>query len=178
MSFELIESKTLGTAQASIEFTLIPSTFTDLVVLLSSRNSGASNDNEITRLRFNTDTGNNYSWRRLMGTGSGVDSVAASSTDYILGSRTPNNGRTANTFDNAQFYVPNYTSGVAKSVSVDFVEENNATAAFQGIVAGLWTGTTAINSIQISIITGNYVVGTTASLYGVLKGSDGIVTTS
>jgi hypothetical protein len=44
---KLIESKTLGTAASSIEFTSIPQTFTDLVVLVSSRQTGDSGGSQI-----------------------------------------------------------------------------------------------------------------------------------
>jgi hypothetical protein len=61
---------------------------------------------------------------------------------------------------------------------VDTVSENNATAAFQRIIAGLNNSTAAITSINFFPSSGNFVAGSTISLYGITKGSDGIVTTS
>jgi hypothetical protein len=174
---KLIESKTLGTAQASIEFTSIPQTFTDLVVFQSCR--FASNAGDID-MRFNGST-TGYSMRILYGSGS-ITGAATDSSAYLvwsgIGSRST---YTASTFGNSMVYIPNYTGSTAKSVSVDGVNENNSSTAFQVISAGLWTGTAAITSIAFSGVAsgaGNFEAGSTISLYGVLKGSDGIVTTS
>jgi hypothetical protein len=166
---KLIESKTLGTAQASIEFTSIPQDGTDLVALVSPRSDGVGSGITLT---FNT--GGTYSRRRLYGTGSGVASDTAADELFLS-----NNGTTANTFGNSIVYIPNYTGSTAKSFSVDSVTENNATAAFQMIVAGLWSETGAITSVKFTAAGGaNFVAGTIISLYKVTKGSDGIVTTS
>jgi hypothetical protein len=171
---KLIESKTLASSQASIEFTSIPATFTDLVILISSRVDGANGTLEI---YFNTDTTNaNYSYRRLAGDGSIAYTNSGSNSYFAYAN---GSGQTANTFANGNIYIPNYTSTVAKSLSSDVVQENNATSADQFITAGLWTGTVAINRVFIRpAVSANFVSGTIVSLYGVLKGSDGIVTTS
>jgi hypothetical protein len=174
---KLIESKTLGTAQASIEFTSIPQTFTDLVVVVSARwNSGTGTAG----IRFNaSDTG--YSWRWLNGDGSTASSLSASSNTGNIGDF-PANTTTSNTFSSHSIYIPNYTASQNKSFSVDTVTENNATSnAFQQIVANLWSNTAAITSLSLLTYNNgglNLAVGSTASLYGILKGSDGIVTTS
>jgi hypothetical protein len=175
---KLIESKTLGTAQASIEFTSIPQTFTDLLLVFSMRaDVGATYVN--TAIRFNSDSGSNYSYRMLYGLGSGSGLNAAetqTSLRYVYSTGTV---ATSNTFGNAQVYIPNYTGSTAKSVSMDSVSENNATEAIQALTNGLWSGTAAITTLTLTTQAGpNLLAGSTASLYGILKGSDGIVTTS
>jgi hypothetical protein len=174
MSLTLIETKTLVSAQASIEFTSIPQDGTDLYILCSVRE--ATTNDSVILLRFNSDTGSNYSIRNLQGTGSSVSSGGGTTTFLdIIGE---GSSQTANTFGNASIYVPNYTSNTAKSVSADSVEENNATAALMRITAGLYSGTAAITTVTLSPFSGNWAIGTTASLYKITKGSDGIVTTS
>jgi hypothetical protein len=173
---KLIETKTLGTAAASIEFTSIPQTFTDLVVLLSVRTNRAS-ATEDGFLRFNGAT-TNYSGRFLFGNGSSVSSVT-SSTSQIENLVMPAATSTSNTFSNGLIYIPNYTAATAKSVSIDTVTENNATAAFHLIIDGLWNDTSAITSLAITANqTGSMIIGSTISLYGITKGSDGLVTVS
>lgn len=176
MTMTLIETKTLGTAAASIEFTSIPQDGTDLVFLISSRS--ATTDNFDLALRFNGST-TGYSNRQLQGNGSAVASAAPFSDRIWLGYTNPS-FYTSNTFGNSIAYIPNYTAAVNKSVSGDTVMENNATSAFQFITAGLWSNTAAITSVNVSIDfgTGNFAIGTTVSLYKITKGSDGIVTTS
>jgi hypothetical protein len=173
MTMQLIETKTLGATAASIEFTSIPQTFTDLVVLVSARSNGSS----FGRIEFNgVSTGDSGSSRReLSGNGS-----VASSGGGVGSLLFPINisSYTANTFGNASIYIPNYTASVNKSLSIDAVIENNATAVALYIIAGLWPITTAISSVKIDNFTDSLVAGSTVSLYGITKGSDGIVTTS
>ena len=175
---KLIESKTLGTAAASIEFTSIPQTFTDLVLLFNFRSNVDQTYTNIA-LRFNSDTGSNYSMRMLYGEGSGGGLSASQTTTSMQWVYSTGLQATSNTFGNAQVYIPNYTGSTSKSVSMDSVSENNATQSIQALTAGLWSGTAAITSISMFTQAGpNLLAGSTASLYGVLKGSDGIVTTS
>jgi len=155
---KLIESKTLGTSQAAIEFTSIPQDGTDLVALISSRGVGT---NAMT-LAFNT--GGAYTNRRLFGTGS---STGSDSSGQIGQSNSSTD--TANTFGNTSVYIPNYTGSTAKSYSVDSVSENNGTAALQIIIAGLWSGTSAITSMTFTAVSaGTFAIGSTVSLYGVI----------
>ena len=172
---ELIESKTLGTAQAIVEFTAIPQTFTDLVVLWSGRTTESSTWTNIL-LRFNSST-SDFTGRQLYGTGS---AAASASSARFLGYDSAANA-TANTFGNSALYIPNYTGSTNKSFSVDSVSENNASgnlSALQVINAGLWSNSEAINAITIEPTTGNFVANSIFSLYGITKGSDGIVTTT
>jgi hypothetical protein len=164
---KLIESKTLGTAAASIEFTSIPQDGTDLVVLASLRHATTAADLYLT---FNT--GGTYSVKYLLGNGATASSGAQSNNQVGIATTI------ATTFSNTGIYVPNYTSSSAKSFSSDDVTENNATTAYQGIWAGLWTGTDAITTLKLSPSTGNLAADSTISLYKITKGSDGIVTTS
>ena len=168
---KLIESKTLGTAAATVEFTSIPSTFTDLVVVGSARNTATGADAIFIGLNGSA---LNFSARYLQGNGSS----ASSSTLARFAANSVGGSETANTFSNFQIYLPNYTGATNKSYSADTVSENNATTAYQTLIAGLWSNTAAITSLSLTTNSGNLAVGTTVSLYGILKGTDGIVTTS
>jgi hypothetical protein len=179
MTMTLIETKTLGSAAASIEFTSIPQDATDLYIVQSVRFASDAGDID---MRFNGST-TGYSMRLMYGNGSGNPVLGATTSgSYLLwsglGSRST---YTANTFGNSAVYIPNYTSSATKSVSVDSTNENNAETAFQIISAGLWTGTAAITSIAFSgaaSAAGNLVAGSTISLYKITKGSSGGVVVS
>lgn len=175
MTMQVIQHIELGSTQASIDFNSISQAFTDLVIQISVRNSGTSNAN--TRVRFNGDTGNNYSSRLLYGTGSGVASYSETTTS-LYGGDHPASNWTASTFGNGTIYIPNYTSTTAKSISNDVVAEQNATASWQQISAHLWNQTSAITSISIFPFSGSWVAGSSATLYGITRGSDGITTVS
>ena len=178
MSYTLIQTVTLTSNQASISFNSIPATFDDLKLVFSAR--GTITDTQDVFLQFNGDTAGNYSFRRLFGTGSAVasDSVANAATAFRVG-RSAGTNRTASTFSNCEVYIPNYRSTVAKSASSDQVDENNATEAFQLMTACLYNGTSAITSIVMQTLGGsNFATGTSASLYGITRGSSGGVVVS
>jgi hypothetical protein len=174
---KLIESKTLGTAAASIEFTSIPQSFTDLVLLVSGRGNSGSGSTQL-QIQFNGTGSSQYSDRTLGGSGSAAYTSSRTSQNVIFTTVIPLASYTANTFSNASIYIPNYTAAVNKSVSTDGVLENNATAANLEIVAGLWANTAAITTINLQAGGTQFDTGSMVSLYGILKGSDGIVTTS
>jgi hypothetical protein len=174
---KLIETKTLSTAAATIEFTSIPQTFTDLVVMASFRSSTA---NATAELFYRVNLGlSGYSWRNLYGTGSSVTSNSSASdtqmNGYVL---IPGANATANTFGNLSIYIPNYTGSAGKIFSLDGVGENNATAAGQNIGVGANLGLTAAITRLVLSTYDNLVAGSTVSLYGITKGSDGITTAS
>jgi hypothetical protein len=186
MTMQLIETKTLGAAAASIEFTSIPQTFTDLVFLFSLRITTTNTFPETLVYQFNSSS-SGYTARTLVtantGTPASFSLTTVTGTSFTGGRLgdgwiTPSNA-TASTFANASWYIPNYTSSVAKSHSLDAVSETNGTApAAIEIVAGLSSGTAAIDNIKMTPRSGDFAIGSMFSLYGVLKGSDGIVTTS
>jgi hypothetical protein len=172
---KLIESKTLGTAAAAIEFTSIPQDGTDLLLFVSARSSASSGvGGAILYFRPNGLT-TNQSSRVLLGNGSSTTSF----TDTNILARMNPSDWTADTFGNTSFYIPNYANSTTnKSFSIDTVGENNATSSILEITAALWSSTSAITSITLVSGSGNIVAGSTASLYKITKGSDGIVTTS
>jgi hypothetical protein len=168
MSLRLISTVTVGSGGATaISFSSIPASFTDLCVMFSTR-VNASTVEAVAYIFFNAN-GDNYSARRLKGDGSGVSSGTGTS-EFIVATGA---NTTANTFSNGQIYIPNYSGSTNKSYSVDQVIENNATSSSQAIVAGLWGNTAAINSIDIVLGSNNFVQHSTASLYGITRGSGG-----
>ena len=157
----LIQSVTVPSGgSASIDFTSIPSTFTDLCVKLSFRNTTSGVEN--VSFEFNGVT-TGYSGRNLYGSGSAAGS---SNPAHDIGINQPSSF-TANTFANMEVYVPNYAGSSNKSFSSDAVDENNATEAYQVMDAKLWSNTAAITSIKIAPHTGNWVQYSTAYLYGI-----------
>lgn len=165
----LISSVTVGAGgAANISFTGIVGTFTDLICVVSLRSGGAN-----TLVTFNGDTGANYTYKYLRGTGSAASSNGFSGNANLQQVQSTSSGDTASTFSNGLIYIPNYSGSNAKSVSFDAVTENNAAAAFQQIESGLWSGTAAITTITITPSSGTFDQYSTAYLYGLTKGSGG-----
>lgn len=177
MSMTLIQHIELGSAQASITFSSIPATFTDLVVVTCLRG------NQFGGITLNSNN-SNTSMRVLWGTGSSVSSASYTSFTYNIWQTVAKSGSTASTFGNANIYIPNYLSSAAKSISIDSVSENNGTAAEQIISAALWNNTAAITSIALTSLdanlnaNGTFAQYSSATLYGITAGSSGGVTIS
>ena len=167
-TYTLIASSTVGAGgAASIDFTSIPSTYTDLVLEFSVRSNYASTF-DAAWLRVNGDTGGNYSYRTLRGDGSATNSVTGSAATAIYVGSIPAASATSSTFQNAAIYAPNYAGSTYKSVSIDSVSENNATTAYALLAAGLWSSASAINALKLYPDAGTlFVQYSTAYLYGV-----------
>lgn len=172
---QLVSTVTVGAGGASsIEFTSIPQTGTDLLLVLSGRIPDILGLTAYFHShRFNNDAGaSQYSRIALKGTGSAVSSNS-NTNDYLQFEGLPTGDSTSNTFSNIQIYIPNYTSSVSKSVSADSVGENNGTATIQQLAAGRWLGTSAITSWKIfpALPTQSYTFAqhSTASLYIITK---------
>jgi hypothetical protein len=165
-TYEAIATVTVGSGgAASIDFTSIPATFTNLVILMSCRRSLSTGTGQMS-LTFNGSS-SGYSSRMLEGTGSSAGSNSYSGVNMRIGQAEPSNF-TANTFMNTQIYIPNYASSNNKSVSSDSVSENNATEAYAAMFAGLWSNTAAITSISLfPADINNWAQHSSATLYGI-----------
>ena len=162
-TYTLIASSTVGVlGAASIDFTSIPSTYTDLMLRISARTTRVSYVDAIS-LSLNG-LATNQSSRYLAGNGVTV------TTGTLSSFRTLATGvsATANTFGNSEFYIPNYAGSNYKSASSDGVSENNASDGEAWLVANLWSATAAINQLTITDLnSATFVQYTTAYLYGI-----------
>ena len=165
-TFTLIASSTVGAGgAASIDFTSISGSYTDLLLKVSARGTATrASSGYYFNITLNTLTTNQTS-RYVNGNGSAAQS---GSFTRIFGYCVPSDD-TANTFSNSEFYFPNYAGSTNKSVSLDAVNENNATLADSSLQAGLWSSTAAITSIGLVPAGGNFAQYSTAYLYGIIK---------
>ncbi len=164
-TFIKIASVTVGAGGASsIDFTSIPSTYTDLVLKVSARSTSSSGAawNYI-EVRPNGAT-TNGTFRQLYGNGS---SAASGSSTGLLAAYGNDSSSTASVFGNSETYIPNYAGSNNKSMSNDAVTENNGTSAITSFFATLWSQTTAISSLTLVFGTGNFAQYSTATLYGI-----------
>jgi len=165
----LIASSTVGSGGApSITFSSIPQTYTDLLIKMSVRGTGAVVNRNIV-IAFNGSS-SNFTMRNLVSEGG----TPASYTQGAYGGTNatgynPGSSATGNTFGNAEFYFPNYTNSSNKSVSVDSVGENNATAGYLWLGANLWSSSSAITSLTFTEDANNFTEFSTAYLYGIVK---------
>jgi hypothetical protein len=159
-TFTLIASSTVGSGgAANIEFSSIPATYTDLVIKLSAR---ASTD--IVSVICSINGVDLDSGKRLR-----TDGTSATSSSSAENFAINNSLATASTFSSGEWYFPNYAGSTNKSVSMDGVLENNGTAPYLSLVAGLRSATAAITTIRLTPNGGNFVQYSSAYLYGIKK---------
>lgn len=163
-TYEPIATTTLGSAAATISISSIPNTYTDLrLVLVAEGTSGQNTDLIFT---FNSDTGTNYSQTELNGDGSSATSRRYTSRSNFWAE----NSRTLDWPSLTTLDIFSYAGSTNKSALMTVNKDNNAINL--GVIrntAVLWRSTSAITSIQISSNTANFEIGTTATLYGILK---------
>lgn len=169
-TYEKIASVTVGSGGAAdIEFTSIAADWDDLVLQISARNNRSGQNLQEALITFNSN-GSNYSERMLRGDGSNAISATNSITSSFALNGFPAASTTASTFGSAQLYIPNYAGSTNKSVSAEFITENNGTQSYIYVNAMLWSDTSAITSIKIgNASTYLWVEHSTAVLYGIKK---------
>ena len=159
VTYTPIATNTLGSAAASVTFSSIPGTYTDLVLVCVGRSSTGGPSG--IRITFNGDTGSNYSRTTLVGDGTNASSSRASSQAYI---DTPFDGSASQTTPYFVFCNNYSNSTTYKTGLIRFSEPLNRV----GATVGLWRSTAAITSIILTEASAStFAAGFTASLYGI-----------
>ena len=170
-AFTVIDHTELSGNAASYDVTSIPSSYDHLYLTTSTRTDDVVYSDQL-GLRFNGDTGTNYSWTRLT-TGTSTPYSSRGDTDTsIEGLYTPGSSADANTFGTMTMWIPNYANTANfKQTASRWAQENNSTTDWQwfvGVHAGLWASTAAVNQITLTPLDGdNFVQYSTFTLYGV-----------
>lgn len=163
-TYELIASSTVGSGgAASVTFSSILSTYTDLIVHVSARSTEADNATSL-RFYFNGDTGN-ISVIELRGIGSSVASynISYAQAGYLAAAQS-----VASTFGSATLYVPNYRSSNVKLSAGDIVQASSTSSENYTVMSGRsWAVTDAITSITLASGSGNWVQHSNFCLYGI-----------
>jgi hypothetical protein len=167
-TMKALQTVTVGAGgAASISFTNIPQTYTDLIIAVSARTDRASATDNL-NIQYNG-TYTNVNGRELYGTGSAIASGADPSGQFL--GYFNGNTSTANIFGSSSLYIPNYAGNTNFKVSSsESVGENNATSAFSSITSNVWSNTAPITSITMAPYLGNTLLQySTATLYGVFN---------
>lgn len=156
VTYTPVATQTLGTATASITFSSISGSYTDLILVFD----GTVSANQYVAFRVNSDTSGNYSWTRLYGDGSAAYSTNAGSVSYgRTGIGDPSTGRTTTTS-----HFMNYSN----STTFKSVLSRSSGGGFVGSLINLWRSTSAITSITVLTTTADtFSVGSTFTLYGI-----------
>jgi hypothetical protein len=163
-TYEPIATTTLGSNQNNIEFTSIPATYTDLVIVFTGNSTNTGSSSNGMRCRLNSDTASNYSTSFINGSGTATSTSRASTTYFEVGEI----AATSNTSPTITIiHIMNYANtSIYKSILARASTANSYVQA----AASLWRSTSAINSVTLSRDFGTNQIksGSTATLYGIL----------
>ena len=155
-TYTALATVTLGSSASSVTFSSIPATYRDLILVTDIIPTSTLNR---IRLRFNGDTGSNFSWVNAGGNGSATFS-SSETTDHIL----------------IGFLGGGFRSMITTQV-MDYSATDKHTAvlsrdstAGEGVQmrAGRWANTAAVTSVNLTTEASSFASGTTLSLYGVI----------
>lgn len=167
-SYESIATVTVGAGgSSSISFTSIPSTFKHLQIRMLGRSSRSANEGYGV-VRFNSDTGSNYSYHSLEGNGSTAAAGGSGSVNYPTLIFFPAASRGASIFGGGVLDVLDYqNTNKNKTIRVlDGYDSNGA--GYITFQSGAWYNTNAITSITITEFNGNnFVEYSQFALYGI-----------
>lgn len=162
VTYEPIATTTLSSTSSTITFSSIPGTYTDLRLVFNGNFSSGADQ---FKLRINSDSGTNYSSLWLYGDGSTMSQDRATAAGFIDLSR----GTGMNTnIENHTLDIFSYTGSTFKSMILRRSNDRNGSGQVS-VNAAMWMSTSAITSINLFTDVYSFAVGTTATLYGILK---------
>ena len=154
-TYTALANITLGSSASSVTFSSIPATYRDLVLVMN----GTSTAGSYAFLRFNSDTGSNYSYLFMHGDGASAVSSAFSSQ--------------------TQGYIANIDAGAINATLTQimdysatdkhktFLSRNGQGGGLVIATAGRWANTSAVTSMSVTMNTGSFSTGHTFALYGI-----------
>ena len=158
LTYEPIATTTLGSATATVTFSSISSTYTDLILICY----GGIGGNEF-GFQVNGDTGTNYSYTTLAGNGTAASSTRNTNYNGIgLGGLSSSSAP-------AIVSIQNYSNTTTNKTILVRGEQTRSGVSSVIANVGLWRNTNAITSIVIKDIAGsnNISSGSTFTLYGI-----------
>lgn len=166
-----LATQTLSSAAATVTFSGIPQTYTDLVLVVSGRSSRTSASSDQFLINVNGDTGSNYSQTFLVGNGSTASSSRASNGTYIYAGDIDATG--GSSYTGFATIIVNFQNYANTTTNKTVLSRTSSPNSFVEAVVGLWRSTAAINSITLDLVTASaeFVSGSTFTLYGIGAGS-------
>lgn len=160
-AYESIATATGTGSSATITFSSIPSTYASLQIRIFAKDGSL---NQI-GLRFNSDSGSNYSTHQLYGDGASVTASALTSTTRVsyIGQAVA----TANIGGVSIVDVHDYASTSKNKTVRSFTGWDTNGSGEVKLTSGLWMNTSAVTSLSIVNLADNFTTTSVFSLYGI-----------
>ena len=165
-TYEPIATVTLSSAAATIDFTSIPGTYTDLRLILTQTTTAAGRTAYIT---YNSDGNANYSYQAFGSNGTANGGWRNTSAYYMTIDDFANDG-TSTTIPNLSVVdIFGYASSNTYKTALANSSAMHSTIGQVFRFVGCYRSNTAITSIQIILGSSTFSAGSSATLYGILK---------
>jgi hypothetical protein len=169
-AYDSLATVTLSASTASITFAGIPNTYKHLQIrgIGRTNNSGGDPTQDYLRLRFNNDSGSNYSYHALFGDGSSATAGNATSQTTAYIQRVSGNSSTSGVFGAFVLDILDYqNTNKNKTTRILGGVDNNGSGRIY-LTSNLWMNTSAVTQLDISVGDGSLISQYSQfSLYGV-----------
>ncbi len=176
-AYESIATVTLGTSASTISFTSIPSTYTHLQLRGSIQSNRSSYNVDNATVRFNSDSGANYSRHNVNASASTTTAPEAYGTGgATFGGPIPVvTGVATNVFNGFVLDILDYantnkykTMRILAGYDVNGTGGTGSFGGTVGLYSGAWQNTNAVTSITFAPVDGtNFTQYSTIALYGI-----------
>jgi hypothetical protein len=179
-SFSVGDYESIATANGTgssttITFSSIPSTYKHLQIRGILKNTSSGQFDDPTWITFNADTGSNYSYHSLYGTGTVATALSGVSQNNIVSKGTPSGSSGSNKgFCGTIVDILDYTD-TNKYKTLRWLQgfDNNGQGSSNNgegsinLTSGNWRSTSAITSISFIGSSFNWTTDATLTLYGI-----------
>lgn len=153
-TYEPIATQTLGSAVATVTFSSISQSYTDIRAVIVTAVNGP------TYMRFNSDTGNNYSLTEIWAGSSPNGERASNISRMDLRNSSSTLGNNMATAD-----IMSYSNSVTYKTVLTAIRDGQNDRVYRQVQ--LWRNTAAITTITFTPDSGNFPTGSTFTLYGI-----------
>jgi hypothetical protein len=167
--YESIATVTVGSGgSASITFSSIPSTYQHLQIRGIARSTATGDSTgQYYAFRFNSDTGNNYSFHVMKGDGSSVSASAIAPWDTMAVERTSTAFQTAGVFGAIVLDVLDYADTNKYKTTRALAGFDNNGSGQIALCSDSWRNTAAVDNIVFTLGAGNFAEYSSFALYGI-----------
>jgi hypothetical protein len=168
-ALDVIEEQVLGADAADVTFSSIPAGYKNLRVAGIGRSTTAAG-NAYLQVQLNGDTGSNYDWQRMQGSGTGsLIEQGLAEAQAKIGLLPAASNASADAFGSLDLVIPHYGGTTAHKVgtaqSIAKYDTGTHTQSLNDF-GFHWRSTAAVTSLKLFASAGNLKAGTTYVLYG------------
>lgn len=165
LTYEPIATHTATGSLSDVAFSSIPSTYTDLLMVVTGRGLVSANS-VLIQAYLNNDTNTNYSHNYFRGDGSSVETGRGNNNAGAFLGYLPA-ASVANSIGTVIFNVMNYSNNTTNKTILSRTN-GTTTSTYAGAYVSLWRSTSVVSIVNVATYgVGNFESGTTFTLYGI-----------